>query len=70
MVKNIRDSVQLLVLPPDLSPAALEGFVRVSYLCTGYLYREPMRASEINEVMSNIRCTSSATCARNDGSES
>ncbi|KAG0559604.1 hypothetical protein KC19_10G117700 [Ceratodon purpureus] len=27
VVKNIRDSVQLLVLPPDLSPAALEGFV-------------------------------------------
>nr|PNR39041.1 hypothetical protein PHYPA_019319 [Physcomitrium patens] len=27
VVKNIRDSVQLLVLPPDLSPAALQSFV-------------------------------------------
>lgn len=30
VVKNIRDSVQLLVLPPDLSPAALQSFVCTS----------------------------------------
>lgn len=29
MVKNVRDAVRLLVLPPDLSPWALQGLVRV-----------------------------------------
>jgi len=37
VVKIIRDSVQLLVLPPDLSPVALQGFVCASYLCSGYV---------------------------------
>lgn len=39
VVKQIRDSVQLLVLPPDLSPAALQGFVRASFLSRGCVLR-------------------------------
>lgn len=39
VVKQIRDSVQLLVLPPDLSPAALQGFVCASFLSRAYVSR-------------------------------